>query len=395
MTLDPCAHGTVAPGWELVRDVLQQHLEDGSDTGAAVAVYRDGSPVVDIWGGVADPATGRPWARDTVACVFSTTKGITAVAVHMLVARDLLDLDEPVSSYWPEFAAAGKATIPVRWLLSHQAGLPFVDADLSLDDLCAVEPVLRALEAQQPHWEAGAFRGYHAVTFGHLLGEVVHRVTGRTLGRFLADEVFAPLQASAYLGLPETAEVDLAPVGPGGASDYAAMLGEEMRDFTNRFQRAISLGSALPADLVTGEPGDFNDRRVLAVELGGSNLVSGARSLARVYAATVSEVVGIRLLPKDTARACATRSAGVPVFRLPEQFAHLVPDAGVGVGFDGGAKLSPSSFGHGGAGGSLAFADIDARVGFAYVPNLMATGEDLRAPRLVEAVRSCLDKETA
>ena len=389
--LTPSVSGSVADGWEPVRDVLAEHLDDGLDLGAAVAVYKDGLPVVDIWGGFADQTASRPWSRETVACVFSTAKGITAIAVHMLVQRGLLDLDRPVAAYWPEFAAAGKADIPVRWLLTHQAGLPFVDADLTLDDLEAVEPVLRALEAEQPHWQPGAYRAYHAVTFGHLLGELIRRVTGKTTGAFLASEIFTPLNAHAFLGLDPTAQVDLAPVGPGLMTDFAAVLGESMREATRRFRRAINLGGALPTQLVTGEPGDFNDRRVLAIELGGSSLVADARALARCYAATVSDVDGLRLLRDATVRECIPmRTADIPAYAVPAEFQMLAGPAGLG--FAGGDKLSPSSFGHGGAGGSLAFADLDARVGFAYVPNLMATGEDTRATRLINAVRHCLQQ---
>ena len=388
--------GSVEPGWEGVADRFRQNFAEGLETGAAVAVYRDGAPVVDLWGGVADSRTGRRWEKDTVACVFSTTKGITAICAHLLVQRGELDLDAPVSKYWPEFADGGKEDLRVRWLLTHQAGLPFVDQDLTLADLEAVAPVLRALEQQKPLWEPGTAVAYHAVTYGHLVGEVIRRITGKTLGQFIADELVGPLGLNTWLGLPAEASVDLAfldampaltlPQPDGDAAGF----GEAAAELLERFLRAISLGSALPFALVTGEPGDFNDRRVLAIELGASNLVSDARSLARAYAATVSEVDGVRLLTDETVAECIpTRTADTPAFGVPPELAGN-GKMDFGLGFMAGEKLSPSSFGHPGAGGSLAFADPDSRLGFAYVPNRMVAGAEDRAMALVAAVREAL-----
>ena len=384
--------GTVAPGWEYVADVFRQSFADGRETGAAVAIYRDGEPVVDLWGGIADSRSGRPWQRDTVACVFSTTKGIAAICAHLLLQRGDLDLDAPVARYWPEFADAGKQDLMVRWVLTHQAGLPYVESDLTLDDVRAVEPVLRALAAQKPLWEPGTQFAYHAVTYGHLVGELVRRITGKTLGRFIAEELAEPLGSNAWLGLLEEESVDLAflepmPVPP----DLVAVFGEALRDVVARYRRAITLGSALPFRLVTGEPGDFNDRRVLAVELGGSSLVTDARSLARTYSACVSDVDGVRLLTDETAAECIPmRTTDTPVFGVPPELAATAPKTDFGLGFIAGEKLGPSSFGHPGAGGSLAFADLDARLGFAYVPNRMGAEGDTRASALVDGVRKAL-----
>lgn len=388
MTVD----GVVESGWDRVGDVFREGVRSGRETGASVAVYVDGRPVVDLWGGRADPATDRRWQRDTVACVFSTTKGVTAICAHMLVERGLLDLDAPVSTYWPEFASGGKRELPVRWLLTHQAGLLYVDQDLSLDDLRAVEPVLRALEAQVPLWQPGDALGYHAVTFGHLVGEVVRRITGQTLGSFIRDELAAPLHAEAWLGLPEDAEVDLAVLVPAESTvDVLSILGEQFRDLVARFKRSIDLGGALPVGLVTGEEGDFNDRRVLAVELGGSNLVTNARSLARMYGATVSEVDGVRLLSDEAAARCAPlHTTGSRPFGVPEELVGAAPTMHFGLGFADGVRLGPTSFGHAGAGGSVAFADLANRLSFAYVPNRMGSEGDTRAADLVQAVRDCL-----
>jgi CubicO group peptidase (beta-lactamase class C family) len=166
--------------------------------------------VVDLWGGLADREKNRPWERDTVVGVASTTKGATAMCAHLLVQRGQLDLDAPVIRYWPEFGAAGKEKIPVRWLLSHQAGLPYVDTPVTFEEACAWDPLIRALEVQKPLWTPGTEHLYHAMTYGFLVGEVVRRITGRSLGTFFAEEIARPLGLSAWIGLPEEIEPRLA-----------------------------------------------------------------------------------------------------------------------------------------------------------------------------------------
>ncbi|HKD20491.1 MAG TPA: serine hydrolase domain-containing protein, partial [Rhizomicrobium sp.] len=199
-------NGVVEDGWGLVADILRTNLKEGRDLGAACCVYVDGRVVVDIWGGLADKESSRPWDRDTIVAVASTTKGATAICAHLLAQRGALDLDAPVVKYWPEFGAAGKEDVKVRWLLSHQAGLPIVDVPLTFEDACAWKPVIRALEAQKPLWKPGTEHLYHAMTYGYLVGEVVRRITGKTLGRFFAEEVAGPLGLSAWIGLPEEME---------------------------------------------------------------------------------------------------------------------------------------------------------------------------------------------
>ena len=383
--------GTVAPGWEPVADALGKSLAGGADTGAAVAVYRDGAPVVDVWGGLADAGRNRLWQRDTVACVFSSTKGMTALCAHLLVQRGLLDLDAPVAKYWPAFADAGKEDLLVRWLLTHQAGLAFLDTDLSLDDVRAVGPVVRAIERQRPAWEPGTQLGYHAMTFGFLVGEVVRRITGKTLGAFFAEEVAAPLALNAWIGLPEEASVDLAVLEatemPPPIVD--ALLGADPESPMGQMVRAITLGSAFPFTLVTGERGGFNDRAILALELGSAGMVTDARSLARAYAAAVNDVDGVRLLTDESAARCIPlQTTDTPVYGTPPDSAG--PRAlDFGLGFIDCEMLGPASFGHKGAGGSLGFADLDARLSFAYVPNRLDEAAN-RAQALVAAVRSCL-----
>src|SRR4051794_9333245 len=194
--------GTTDPRFDPVRTAFARNFEEHGEVGAAVGVYLHGRPVVDLWGGVADPATGRAWQRDTLQLVYSTTKGVTAACANLLAQRGELDLDAPVAKYWPEFAAAGKAEIPVRWLLTHQAGLPVLDEPVTAEQAIAWDPLVEALAAQRPAWEPGTRAGYHAMTYGWLVGEVVRRASGRTVGRFLAEEIARPLGRDLFIGLP-------------------------------------------------------------------------------------------------------------------------------------------------------------------------------------------------
>jgi len=193
--------GTVAPGFEPVRVAFADNFGRHGDIGAAVCVYHDGRPVVDLWGGVADPGSGRPWQRDTLQLVYSATKGATATAAHLLAQRGALDLDAPVTEYWPEFAANGKDGIPVRWLLSHRAGVVALDRPVPLADALAWEPMVTALAGQRPAWTPGTAHGYHGRTFGWLVGEVIRRVSGRMPGRFFAEEIAGPLGLDFFIGL--------------------------------------------------------------------------------------------------------------------------------------------------------------------------------------------------
>jgi CubicO group peptidase (beta-lactamase class C family) len=384
--------GTAEPGWEPVVDVFERSLVTGQELGAAVAVYQNGRPVVDLWGGVADSRTGRLWNRNTAACVFSTSKGLAAICAHLLVQRGQLDLDAPVASYWPEFAASGKEGLKVRWLLTHQAGLHVLDRVLTLPDLQAWQPLVQALEQQRPLWEPGTAHAYHAVTFGPLVGELLRRITGKSLGAFFADEIAAPLGLNLLLGLPENAMIDLAHLEPMPPPSTAVAANQTpwVQELVSLYRRSISLGEALPVGLVTGEPGDFNDRRVLSVELAGSNFVGDARSLARTYAATVSEVNGLRLLTDDTAASCipAQTTGSAPYGFPPDKVDPATQPGGFGLGFMISPLLGAWSFGHPGAGGSVAFADLDSRIAFGYVPNRMGGDGDDRAAALIDAVRA-------
>jgi len=377
--------GTVDHGFEPVREAFAANFEDNGDVGAAVCLYRDGRPVVDLWGGIADVASGRAWERDSIVMVFSTTKGMTAVVANLLVERGKLDLDAPVARYWPEFAAAGKANIPVRWLLTHRAGLAAVDGVLTLRDVLDWDPVVAAIAAQSPNWEPGTQHGYHVRSYGWTVGEVVRRVAGRSLGRFFAEEIALPLDLDIWIGLPAAEEPRCATLIPATGDDDGS-------SFLDGIPPDSLLARALfgPSNLfAAGYDESWNRREIRAAEMPSSNGIANARSLARVYAATIGEVDGTRILSSETVEAArGVQSAGLDNI--------LSFETAFGTGFALPPMLCPSvgtgAFGHPGAGGSLAFADPEAGIGFGYVMNRMklgATGDE-RSQTLVEAAYSCL-----
>ena len=403
-------HGYVEEGWGKVADAFRANFDgDPGEVGAACCVYVDGRAVVDVWGGLSDAEAKRPWNEDTIALVASTTKGATAICAHLLAQRGELDLDARVAEYWPEFGAAGKERIPVRWLLSHQAGLPVVDGPLTFEQACAWQPVIRALEAQKPAWRPGTEHLYHSVTFGFLVGEVVRRITGRSLGTFFADEVAVPLGLSAWIGLPEAHEPRVARVGyaaPFTLEEMTAGMIETTgldRDTVVAWMdavwspgsvqaRAAELGGAL--DPTSNYP---STRAFRAAEFPFGNMLSDARSLARMYAATVSEVDGVRLLdPATVEQMTAVQTDRTRMHGLPPQLT-IPADRSfyMSLGFWRACPpmpwVGPGSFGHPGSGGSVGFADPDAGVGFGYVPNLWSfrIGEP-RASNLAAAVVACL-----
>lgn len=386
-------HGEVASGFEPVREAFAANFSQHGDVGAAFSLYVRGEKVVDVWGGIADTTTGREWQEDTLQLVFSTTKGATAICAHLLAQTGALDLEAPVAEYWPEFAAEGKGDIPVRWLLSHRSGLPTVDAHLTPTEVCQWQPIVEALAAQRPYWEPGTAHGYHALTYGWLVGEVIKRVDGRSIGRFFADEVAKPLGLDFFIGLPESEEprvsrLETAQIGGVPAELDVANLPEEIRKL---IEAAIDPEGLLQRALTVTRPDalDYNTREVHAAEIPAAAGITTARSLARMYAATVGEVDGVRLLdPATVADATAEQSNGpdrvlmVPTrfgsgFFIPSMFSPL---------------LGPASFGHAGAGGSLGMADTARQIGFGYVMNKMQQNlsGDPRTMTLVAAVNACV-----
>jgi CubicO group peptidase (beta-lactamase class C family) len=383
--------GTIDPKFAPVRDAFRENFTHRGELGAAVTVTLNGRTVVDLWGGIADKVSGRPWLRDTMVMVFSCTKAATALCAHVLAARGQLDLDAPVARYWPEFAAAGKHAMPVRLLLNHQAGLAAIDAPLPAAALYDWGQMCAGLAAQRPHWEPGTAHGYHAVTFGWLVGEIVRRITGQSLGTFFRDVVAGPLGLDFWIGLPEMLEPRVAPV-------RMPRLGAEPTLFVLAMLNRASLTSKAflnPPGLMM--PGQVNSRAMRAAEVPAANGVATARALAGMYTALAcgGRMRGIELVDGATLQRLSTlESAGDDrVLLLPTRFA-----AGFMKTMDNrpGDSLilgpNPEAFGHGGAGGSIGMADPVARVAIGYVMNQMGAGILLnpRGQALIDAVYDCL-----
>jgi CubicO group peptidase (beta-lactamase class C family) len=387
-------HGWTASGFEGVRDAFEKNFADGLEVGAAFSAYHRGKKVVDLWGGQFDPTSGKDWEEDTIALVYSTTKGATAICANRLAQEGRLDVNAPVATYWPEFAKAGKEAIPVDWLLSHRAGLAWVDAPLTLPEVLAWDPMIHALEAQTPVWEPGTQHGYHAVTYGYLVGEVIRRISGRSVGTYFREEVGDPLGLDFWIGLPAENESRVSPL-TGGFSALGGDGDSEMDPETAASLAALigpdsMLGKALSGGGAFANTDDFNTPAVHAAEIPAAGGIGDARSIARMYAACVGEVDGIRLLtPEQVADATTQRTEGpdVVILNLDLQFGlgFFVPSSLLQLG-------GPKSFGHFGMGGSMGWADPEVELGFGYVMNRMELGlaGDLRSYSLVNACYASL-----
>ncbi|PZF86646.1 serine hydrolase domain-containing protein [Jiangella anatolica] len=355
--------GGAAPGYGPVADAFVAGLAEPEASGAALSVWHEGREVVDVWAGVADARDGRPWTRDTVTVLFSCSKGLAALVLARLHAASRLDLDAPIASVWPEFAAHGKGGVSVADVLAHRAGVSAPIADLGLDDVLDSSRFAARLAAQEPLWRPGTAHAYHAITYGAIVEEIVRRATGRELHDVFAAEIAAPLDADVSLMpdaalLARVAHLTTTPA----YTRRAAEAGEWL-------ERAATLGGAFPRTLVDGDRG-FNDHRVLAAGLSAAGGIGTASGLARIWAATVRETRGVRLLgDDDVARLSAVRSEG------PWFFDPLPPyprwGAGVQLASDATPWLTPASFGHTGAGGQAGFADPGLGIGFGYVSNRM------------------------
>ena len=392
--------GTFDPRFAGVRDEFERNFAERGEVGASVCVTVDGETVVDLWGGTADPTTGRVWDRDTIGHVWSATKGATALCAHILAARGQLDLDAPVVTYWPEFGKNGKESILVRHLLSHQAGLPAVRAPLPAGCFYDWRLMVDALAAEEPFWRPGTRNGYHALTFGFLVGEVVRRASGRSLGSFFADEVAGPLGLEFWLGLPEEHEprvaptVPAAPPGPGDAvpSFYVA---------------ALSDPGSVPGLVLANNggymlvPGESDSRAAHAAEMGAIGGITQARGLAGMYrplalGGTVDGVtlVGPAQLYRMGAVVAATSVDAVLLVptRWSMGYTKTVDNSHLPVADREGLLLTETAFGHPGMGGSLGFADPGLRLSFGYTMNRQGTGLGVneRGQSLVDAVYRAL-----
>ncbi len=354
-----------------VADALSSNLDQGIDVGASVAVVLDGDPVVDIWGGHKDRERAEPWERDTIVNVFSTTKTMTALCGLILADRGELDFDAPVAHYWPEFGQAGKGSIAVRELFGHTSGLSGWEQPLAVAQLADWERCTSLLAAQAPWWEHGTASGYHAVTQGYLIGEIVRRITGMTIGQFFRDTVADPLGADFHIGLAPEANGRVAPLIPPPPADLRELGLPELGVRT--------LANPRIAGEVTAE--EWWQR----AEIPAANGHGNARSVAAIQSivACGGEARGTRLLCEDAVAA---------VFREQSDGRDLVLDVplrfGMGYGLASETMpMGPRTCAWGGYGGSLVVNDLDARITVAYVMNRMEDGivGDLRGAAMVRA----------
>jgi len=377
-------HGTVAPGFERVADEFARNFAERGDLASSCVVERDGVRVVDLWGG--STPSGQ-WGPDSRSVMFSVSKGVTTICLLMAAERGLLDLDERVAHYWPEYGVAGKDATTVRQVLAHRAGLPGPDVALTAADLAAWTPAVEALAAQAPAWRPGTAYLYHAITVGWLAGEVLRRATGLRPGAWLAQHIADPLGLAMTFGLSDAAAaaahvplLDAPPAVHPVQDAPAAPLSEPL------VERALSLGGLIdPVNLIT----QFNRPDLLAGELPAANLVTTARSLARLYSATIGEVDGVRLLrPETVADAARVQSEGRTFIGTTE-----INRWGTGFMLPSPRRpmLGPAGFGHDGAGGQLAFADPVHRIAFAYQTALPSNDlDDDRANALCRAVAASI-----
>ena len=378
----------VAPGWEPVRDAFLEGFENGEEHGAGVSVFHKGQCVVDLMGGWRDRDHTVAYDPDALQVVFSTTKGIMSIAVAMCVQRGLIDYSEKVATYWPEFAQAGKGDITVAQLLAHRAGLYTLRDAISLEDALNWDVVTSRLAATEPLLAPGSVHAYHAISFGWLAGELVRRVDGRSVSQFVSEEISKPLGAEFYVGLPEELEPRVArlmahPI-PSFPPDIAKIMNDRGGPGT-KGEAALSLNGAFG-------PGAFNKPEVHRAQVPGANGIGNARALAKIYAACVGEVNGVRLLQQDTVARATTSMTPAD-----EVDAVLLSQTDFAMGFmrhnDHYRFTGPEAFGHTGAGGSASFADPGRQLGFSYVMNTMMTvyEEDPRRARLISAARQCAD----
>lgn len=382
--------GFAAEKFASVADAFHAAFAGQPTMGAALCVYIDGVPVIDLYGGVADERDGRPWQEDTAGVIFSCTKGLMSILAARLVQDGQLSYDASVASYWPDFAVAGKEEVLVRHILSHRSGLSAPRADLTLSDALDWGRVTSFLAQQEPIWEPGTGYAYHALTHGWLIGEVIRRVTAKSVRDVFREVLAAPLHADAWLGAPAGVLPRIAhlQIGATLAELTRQQAAEEPSEGPDWPALAMTLGRAFPRELVSPQ-GGFNDPTVQQAEIPGAGAIATARALAKMWSATVVETDGVRLLDDAVlARALAVQSEGPPVFPAPGPW----PRWGMGFQLDSEARryLGPTSFGHDGAGGQVAFADSDSRLGFAFITNRMEAIDDHRATRIVDALREAL-----
>jgi CubicO group peptidase (beta-lactamase class C family) len=378
--------GVVAPGFEEVRAEFERNFAERGEIGAAVAAYWQGEQVVDLWGGHRTPNGDAPWNRDTLVVVMSTTKGLSAMTLAVANARGWLDYEAPVARYWPEFAQNGKHAITVRQLLGHEAGLVLLDEKLTIAKLRDLDYMARLLARQTPAWPPGTRHGYHTMSIGLYMQELIRRVdpAHRSLGRFFHEEIAVPLNLEFYIGLPpEIPNERLAELRT--LSRMRAL--QALPNTPRVLLKKILLPNSMLRRSMLLEDLDMNERGSLEVELPAGNGVGSARAIARAYSAFAEGGAELGITHDTFARVTAPPEVADPMdvmLGVPSCFSLGFLRPGPDIAFGS----SPRAFGTPGAGGSFGFADPDARLGFGYVMNRMDfyMGDDPREKALRDAL---------
>jgi CubicO group peptidase (beta-lactamase class C family) len=377
-------NGSTRPGFEKVRDAFSDNFAKGLETGAAFAVYRNGEMLVDLWGGFADADRQKPWQKESLQLIYSGSKGLTAIAILMLIDRGLIDVDSPVSRYWPAF---GKPQILVRHILSHTSRLPGIEEPTSWADFLDDAAMARKLERQQPFEDDRAAFTYHPMTYGWLCGELLRQVDGRSLGQLFAEEIAGPLKLDIWFGLPEKEEARVTKICGDGVWGHVSpnlILPTEAQKNDDPLRTAIWHNPSLFGP-------DFsiwNSRALHAVEVPGAGAIGTARSIAKLYSLVASNGGGL-IRPETLQLGTQTFADGMDILNETRRR--------FGAGFNlqtETMQFGPNEwgFGHGGAGGSVHGGWPDLGIGFSYAMNRLIDGEDVRASRLLEVLDVALDQ---
>ncbi|MFF1876379.1 serine hydrolase domain-containing protein [Leifsonia sp. NPDC058230] len=381
--------GTVAAGFEPLADVFADTMALSHGHGAGLHIRVDGRPVVDLWSGWA--RTGEPWTADTPSVIFSCTKGLVSILIGELVRDGVLDLDERVSTYWPEFTGHGKDDLRVRQLLAHRAGLPLIRESLDTDDILDWDRMVDLLAREKPFFAPGSAHVYHPMTFGWLAGELVRRASGRSVGEFFAERIARPLGADAWIGVPD-AQLGRVAKLTSSAPDAAGPVPVEVSpddadDLAAYGDQGMTMGNAISPRIEDS----FNETRIRQGQLPGAGGVASARALATIWSATVSDNETVRLLDEQIIHDMRTeQSSGMTVLGEPGPWHRW--GSGFMLNSESRPFLSDTSFGHDGLGGQVAFADETAKVGFGYVTNDLQPSPDARGRELVHTLRRILDR---
>ncbi len=384
--------GKYAARCQPVIDAFQENFVRGGEVGAALCIFQQGEKCVDIWAGKRDRHGEKPWQADTLVDVFSAGKGVLAVCMLQLIAKGLLELDQPVKHYWPEFANRGKEAITVRMLMNHQSGLAAFSQPVADDDIFDWQKIVGILAEESPWWTPGTQSGYHPFTFGWLLGELLRRITGQSPGEYIRHHIANPLGAECYVGLKDEQLHKVADVAPLLDIDKSSNSKRKNRKKTLQSLSGIdnltSRAFTYPSSLTCGS----NATRWRKAQIPAANLHASASGLAKVYAGLAMGgcIENVKLLPSELLPLCyqVSSEGKDAVLQIPIRYSQgfMLPQADFGLGYGEGKRC----FGHPGAGGSLGFADPDYRVGFAYVSNRLSSGVfgDRRVTRLVKAFYS-------